>query len=248
MKRIALVFILFAVLFLLSVSSMAEEIRRIHVNGEADVKVEPNEVILSFGVETIDKDMDIAKKKNDEIVKKSIQVCLNHNIEKKYIQTENITIEPSYENYYKKENFLGYTVRNSIVVTLKDISKFEAVLTDILKSGVTNIHGINFRNTEFKKYREEARRLAILAAKEKAEKLCTELEMKLGKPIKIDEGANYNPRYRYSSEFWGGGYDRGMSQNVIQNVGGDVREYDLETLAVGKISIKANVSVEFEMK
>ena len=46
-----------------------------------------------------------------------------------------------------------------------------------------------------------------------------------------------------------GGYGRSnvMSQNVVQNIPADSDQIS-ETIALGKISIKANVTVTFELK
>ena len=51
-----------------------ERPRAITVSGEAVVKVEPDTVILTFGVETWDKDIMRAKELNQEIVKKAFAV------------------------------------------------------------------------------------------------------------------------------------------------------------------------------
>ena len=54
----------------------------------------------------------------------------------------------------------------------------------------------------------------------------------------------------YSSWWWGGwgsGQMGGMSQNVMQDVRGNSSEIS-DTIALGKLSIRAGVSVTFELK
>ena len=51
---------------LLSTPVQAEEDRTINVTGDAEVRVVPDEVILTLGVETDDMEIDVAKRKNDE--------------------------------------------------------------------------------------------------------------------------------------------------------------------------------------
>jgi uncharacterized protein YggE len=193
---------------------------KITVNGEAVVKVQPDQIIITFGIETWDKN----------------------------IQTDYLSIEPRYGDNYEKRNFIGYFVRNTFVVTLAEPDKVENLVTGVLQSGVNYIHSINFQTTEFKKYREQARELALNAAKEKAEKMAGSLGQLIGNPIQISEGYGGANWYYSSWNGWGyGSRSNYMSQNVMQNIEGGTGEIS-ETIALGKISIKANVNVVFELK
>lgn len=218
---------------------------KITVNGEAVVKVQPDQIIITFGIETWNKDIMPAKQENNEIMKKAIAVIKESGIEDKDIQTDYLSIEPRYDNNYEKKNFIGYFVRNTFVVTIAEPEKVEDLVTGVLQSGVNYIHNINFQTTEFKKYREQARELALKAAKEKAEKMAGTLDKRIGDPIQISEGyAGSNWWSSWSG--WGYGRPNLMSQNVMQNIEGGTSEIS-ETIALGKISIRANVNVTFEL-
>jgi len=225
-----------------------EEHPRITVTGEAVVRVEPDKIIVSLGIETWDADIMLAKQKNSNILKKAIAAIKELGIADKDIQTDYLSVEPRYKDEYDKEHFIGYFVRNIFAVTLSEPGKVEELVTRILQTGVQYIHGIDFQTTEFKKYREQARDLALKAAREKAEKMAGALEQSIGAPIEINENYSGSPWGYYSS--WSGwGYNRnyGMSQNVLQEVQGGGSEIS-DTIALGKISIRANVSVTFELK
>ncbi len=222
------------------------EPRLITVTGDADVKVAPDEVIITLGVETWDKDLNIAKKQNDERVKKVLNITKEFKIEPKHVQTEYINIEPRYDDYYDKRNFIGYFIKKTIVITLKDIAKFENLLGRVLESGVNYVHGIQFRTTELRKYRDQARALAIKAAKEKAIDLARELGQKIGKPHSITE--QHAGWWSWYGGWWGYGWgSRGMAQNVVQNVGGGAAG-DEAAIAPGQITVNARVSVSFELE
>jgi len=219
---------------------------KITVNGEAIVKVQPDEIIITFGIETWDKDIMVAKQKNNKIMKDAIAVIKDSGIEDKNIQTDYLSIEPRYDNSYEKKDFIGYFVRNTFVLTVTEPDNVEEIVTGVLQSGVNYIHNINFQTTEFKKYREQARELALLAAKEKAEKMAATLNMKVGDPVQINEGhGGYNWWSSWSG--WGYGRTNMMTQNVIQNIESGAGEIS-ETIALGKISIKANVNVTFVLQ
>jgi uncharacterized protein YggE len=221
---------------------------KITVNGEAVVKVQPDKIVITFGIETWDKNIMTAKQENNNIMKKAIVVIKESGIPDKDIQTDYLSIEPRYSDNYDKKNFIGYFVRNTFVVTLAEPDKVENLVTGVLQSGVNYIHSINFQTTEFKKYRDQARELALYAAKEKAEKMAGTLDQLIGDPIQISEGYGGSNWYYSSWNGWGyGSRSNYMTQNVMQNIEGGTGEIS-ETIALGKISIKANVNVVFELK
>jgi uncharacterized protein YggE len=219
--------------------------RRITVSGEAEVRVVPDEVILSLGVETWDKDMEKAKRQNDEIIAAVLALAADYGIPPEHVQTDYVGIEPRYRNgYYEPSDFIGFFVHKTVVITLRDLSQFEGLLADALEAGVNYVHGIEFRTTELRQHRDEARALAIRAAKEKAEALAGELDQKIGDPLDIQEVQNgwwsgYNA-------WWGSRWGNGMSQNVIQEVGG-VSVLADSSVAPGQINVNARVSVTFEL-
>ncbi len=230
-------------------TQMYDDRPKITVTGEAVVNVKPDKIVITFGIETWDADIMVAKQKNSDILKKAVAAIKQLGIPEKEIQTDYLAIEPRYKNEYRKEEFIGYFVRNTFVVTLAETGRVEELVTKVLQSGVGYIHGIDFQTTEFKKYREQARDLALKAAKEKAEKMAGALGQSIGSPIQINENYSGSP-WRYYSSWYGWGYGRsqgGMTQNVVQNVQDGSGEIS-DTIALGKISVRANVGVTFELK
>ena len=82
---------------------------------------------------------------------------------------------------------VGYTASQTIAITLKDLSEYEDLLTDLLDAGVEYVHGVNFETSELRKHRDEAREMAVEAAKEKATALADQLGQSLGEPAEIVE-------------------------------------------------------------
>src|SRR4030065_2385 len=242
MKKIKLTTLL-ALIVICSIRAQQFDDRpKITVNGEAVVMVQPDQIVINFGIETWDKDIMVAKQKNNEIMKRAMTVIKESGIPDKDIQTDYLSVEPRYNNNYEKKDLIGYFIRNTFVVTMSDPEKVEDLVTAVLQSGVNYIHGINFQSTEFKKYREQARELALNAAKEKAEKMAGALGQLIGDPVQINEGyGGFDWWYYNSWSGWGYGRSNVMSQNVVQNIPSSSDQIS-ETIALGKISIKANVS------
>ena len=138
--------------------------RTISVAGEAEVRVVPDEVVLTIGIETTHKDLDAAKEENDARIAQVFAVAQAHEVEAKHIQTDYVSIEPRYHDSYEKRGFIGYFVRRNVVITLRDLDRFEPLLADLLKGGANYVHGIQFRTTQLRRYRDQARDLAAEAA------------------------------------------------------------------------------------
>jgi hypothetical protein len=215
----------------------------VNVTGDAEIKIAPDEVVLILGVETSDKNMQVAKNQNDERVKRVIALTKDFGIDPRHVQTEKIRIEPRYDSSYAQRNFIGYFIYKTIVITLKDVDKFESVYSAALDSGVTHVQGIHFRTTELRKYRDQARALAIRAAQEKASALAGELGQKIGQPQSINE--EYSGWSSWYSTWWGGSMTQ--TQNVVQNAGGGTPNEE-GTFAPGQISVSARVRVTFALQ
>jgi uncharacterized protein YggE len=144
---------------------------KITVTGEAVVNVKPDRIVLSFGIETSDQAIAAARQKNADAFKKAVAAIKECGIPEKDIQTDHLSIEPRYKDGYRGGAFLGYFVSNTVAVISNSPEKLEDLVTKLLEAGVSHIHGIEFQTTEFKKHREQAREMALKAAKEKAEKM-----------------------------------------------------------------------------
>ena len=211
--------------------------RLITVTGQSEVNVVPDEVVITLGVETLDKKLSAAKTQNDASVKKILALAPQYQIEAKYVQTSQISISPRYQGgSWGGSNFIGYEVEKTIVFILKDVSKFEEFLSGVLEAGANSVQGIQFRTTELRKYKDQARAMAVKAAKEKAVAVSAELGQKIGKPHTIkEEELSY--------------YNSGLSNsyNDLRDAGQGAEQSE-GTIALGQISVKAKFTVSFELE
>jgi uncharacterized protein len=208
---------------------------QITVSGSAEMKVAPDEIHLSVGVETRSDKLDDAKRQNDDRVAKVLQFLKGQGIKEKDMQTDFMTLEPNYDSKVSRSEAAVYVVRKTIGVRLTDVTKFDGVLTGLVTNGVNHVNGIDFRTSELRKHRDAMRAMAIRAAREKADALASELGVKRGKVYSINatEGGGY------WSARGGAAY-----QNVVQNAGAAPAEAE-GTLSIGQISVTATVNVSF---
>jgi uncharacterized protein YggE len=228
-------------------SQFAQPPPQISVSGSAEIKVAPDEIRISVGVETRDTDLNTAKSQHDERMANALKFLKTSGVPDKDVQTDFISVAPEYDNDRSRIKPVVYIVRKSIEIKLTTITNLEPILTGLLNNGVNHVHNVNFRTTQLRKYRDQARAMAIRAAKEKANALCNELGVKCGKPSNIS--ANEWGGWSGSSRtHWGGREDgygfNNASQNVVQNEGGPSDSVG-DTLSVGQISVSASVNVTF---
>jgi uncharacterized protein YggE len=238
MKRIALVAFVAPLFFIASSrTTLAQDVcprqRLISVAGTAEVNVAPDEVILSLGVESRDKVLSTAKGQNDASAKKVIALASDVGIEAKDIRTSALRMNPAYSED-KTPRFLDFEVSQRIVITLKDLSKYETLMTRLLEAGITRVHGISFQVGQTRKYRDEARSKAMQAAKEKAVAMAAELGQTVGKPWEISEQDSDTPYY-------------GILANSVSN-NSERAEPQESTVAPGQVTISASVRVSFQLE
>lgn len=227
----------------------------ITVSGSADVMVVPDEVIITIGIETKDRSIVKAKEDNDRKVKIILATAKEFGIDSKNLQMDYMDICPCdvtqkyiYDSYYSSIDpaNLGYGVRKKIVVTIKDLSKFEDFLTEVVKNGVEYVQGVEFKTSELRKYKDQARELAVKAAKEKAGDMASAIGQSAGKAVSITEVEEYY--WSWYDSWYGGSYNSGsnMLANSVQNAvsaGGEPQSG--EEVAPGQIKVRAKVSADF---
>ncbi|HYM19626.1 MAG TPA: SIMPL domain-containing protein [Candidatus Kapabacteria bacterium] len=218
--------------------------RRITVSGDAEIKVVPDEVIISMAVQTNDMDIDKARSDNDTKTSAVLAMARRYGIAEKDLQTDFMSVEPKYDynNNNREQKFLGYYITKNITVTLRDISKFDKFIAEALKLGTNFVQGIDFQISKLRQYQDSARIVAIRTAKEKATALAGEVGQKIGKPITITESNQnvYGPRLARNSMRYN---NAGFSISEVSAVSSDG-----PAVAPGQLMVRASVSVVFEME
>ena len=217
----------------------------VSVSGDGQVNVVPDRVSILPGVETRNKNLDEASSQNDSLIRQVLAAARKLEVNASDIQTDFIHVDLAYQNndstvvdYYK--------VTKEVQIVLKDVSRFESLVSAVLHAGANHIYGIEFSTSELRKYRDQARALATKAAIEKANDLAAAAGMKvIGKPTSLTTysyggGSSYRDCCGYS-------YGN-MAQNVVQNQVGAGDSGAESTMALGKIAVYASVTMTFQMQ
>jgi len=242
----ALATVLFAVCALATPAAFAADEpmpRTVNTSGESVVYVRPDEACIGFGIESFADTLDKAKQQNEEASGRLLKAIKALGIEDKHVQTDTVQVQIHYkEGNHPTLGIEGYFARRQYSVTLKDVKLLEKLVDTALKNGANQLFGLEYRTSQLRKYRDQARQMAIKAAKEKAEALSTDLACKVGSPRTINEGGF---GYYGTSYQWGG--NSFNVQNSAQVAPGGGGGGDEETMPLGQIGIRANVSVTFDL-
>ena len=214
----------------------AQEVKtvpQISVSGEGKIKVTPDEAIITVAVENTGKEAAEVKKKNNEIVDKVLKLIKQRGIPTADYQTQRVNLYKNYDYNTKKYN---YVANQTISIHLKDLTKYDKLMMDLVDSGINSIRGVEFKSSKIKEFERDARKKAMVDAKQKAEDYVSVLAgQKVGKAVVISDNSYTNyPRPVYATM---------KSVDVAYE-----QMPEKETLAIGEIEIISNVSVSFVLE
>jgi len=218
----------------------------IDVNGEAVVKVVPDRVRLSLGIETRNKDLDVATAQNDSIVRRVLGTAQQFQVASGDIQTDYVHVDLAYDSH-DGTVIDYYSVTKGVDVYLREPTKFETLLKAVLHAGANHVYDIEFSTSELRKHRDQARALAVKAAIEKANNMAAAAGLHVNsKPVSISAYSYSGGSFSYGCC----GYRRNayQSQNVIQEMGVAANIPSDETVALGKIPVSASVSLRLQFE
>lgn len=226
----------FAVLLLSApVLAQCPSIRKIQVTGTAEVRTVPDQVELDLVIETFDKDPSRAKAETTRKAIAVMNVLSSLKVEARDIQSRGTSISSQFVDRGKPPS--GFSAQNSIHVTLRDISRFEELTNQAVRAGASSLGNVEFQTSKLSTLRQDARKMALAAAKKKATEMALEFGQQIGRVLTITEGgdrfseiqASYNA-FAYNA---GGGGGGGGGEGQI---------------APGVITISEEVAVEFELQ
>src|SRR5918993_4543212 len=173
----------------------------ITVTGQAEVMAVPDEVVFNLNATTVDKNLLTAQQKTDEVVRNVLDLARRYQIPATQVQTGYISLQERYSDEAATRQprvFIGYAVSKSIAIILRDVTKAESLLSEVFRTGITRINGVDFRTTQSRKLKDQARLLAVKAAHAKARAIANEIGQSIGKAYSITE-VEQRPYSSYSS-------------------------------------------------
>lgn len=222
--------------------------RSVQVSGIAVVNVMPDRVLIQLGIQSNGLTPQIVEAENSKTINQVIKGLKKLGIEEKDIVTDLYVIDPIYKNY-NTLHIKGYRINNVIAITLRDVSKVNKAISTSLQGGANEVLNVEFYLSDLRTYRDQARDLAMRAAKEKAQDLASAAGARTGCVMNINENTW---SYYNSWGHWRRDQNNLWAQNAVQNTepsgGGGGELTEAGPVNPGQISVRAEVSASFSLK
>lgn len=230
-------------------ASACDATRTINVSGTAVVNVKPDRALIKLGVQSNGRSAKEAQANNTATINKVTNALKSLGIESKDIATDWYIVEPLYEDY-DSLRIKGYRIYNIIEVTVRDVDKANDVMVAAFQAGANQVVNVDFYSSELRKYRDQAREMAMKAASEKANALAQAAGAETGCVLSINENSS---SYFNGWGWWWGRYGNNQNQyqNSVQNIApseGESPSAEDGPISTGMISIRAEVSATYSLK
>jgi uncharacterized protein len=166
----------------------------VRVIGTSEVKVVPDRAVIELGVEKQSPSASAAKQAEDAAARRILDGLRANGIAEKDIQTTYLSLQP--QSVYRKGVRISFFVAaQTLTVTVRDLSKLDALLESLIKAGGNRIDSIWYETSDLRQYRDQARDFAVKAAREKAQALARALGQEIGNAQSIEEVPEARDQY-----------------------------------------------------
>lgn len=221
----------------------------ITVNGTGDVMATPDVAKLSFSVTEESSTMAAAQKTATEKINTILDQVKKAGIDDKDIKTVNYSANPKYQwitdksscmNGYcpeGRQEITGYTVTHNIDIKVRNTEKIGDITTILTSAKVTDLQGPNFQVDDTDAIKAQARSKAIADAREKAEAMADDLDVKLGRVVSFYDNAD-------------NGYPVPMeaSSDMMMTKSATLSGAPSPSIPMGENKVTSNVSVTFRIR
>lgn len=215
--------------------AFAQEVRTISVDGTSVIKAMPDQATINISIENTAKDAKEASAKNAIVMNRIQKDILALSITKDKIKTTNYNLYPVYN---RKDNgtqeITGYNVSNQITVTVDNIDLVSTVIDTAINAGANSVNSIEFGLKDSQSFKDKALVQAINNAKRKADIIASTLGKNVTNVVNVNSNNSYIEARTFNSLMYAKSADAGI---------GGVSS----PIQAGDISVKANVSIVFEI-
>ena len=203
--------------------------RTLSVSGTGSVAAAPDLVEITVGVTTTAATAGAALAANNTRAGKVFDFLRASGVGPGDMQSTNISVSPQFRprrgNEPVEPEVIGYTVRNNVHITVRDLAGFGVVLDGIVNAGANMVQGIRFGIAERDDMEQKAMANAVRDAVARARNIADAAGIELGPVLSISAG----------------GVGPAPRQFLARAEASSV------PVAAGELTVRAQVSVVFEI-
>jgi uncharacterized protein len=264
-------------LFALGARAAESADRLVHVSGQGDVEVAPDQAVLQLTVTTVDDDLLRVRANSDKEARAILSDAKKYGALDKGFHVSSLKLSLEYNDQLRRQI---YHLQRDVTLELNDLTRLDHLLLDLLHEPNLNVKSITFTTTKWRQYNLDALKRAVADARDKAQQLAELNGLKLGKardirvssetqtPFVISvipvvgsaqhKSQHSNVRNQRDDENPFGSRGKSPAGKAFVLVAVDAPDQqgdkhdeaqpDGKPFAVGTISVTAQVEVDFEMK
>jgi uncharacterized protein YggE len=211
-----------SLLLLTAFSGFAQVSHTVQSTGTASISVTPDQAQIQVSAVTTAVSAQSAANQNATLAT-NIQAALTQALGNAgTIQTVNYSINPNYNN---QGTLTGYTVTNSIQVTLNNLALTGTIIDTATQAGATRIDSLTFSLKDNTSALTQALQAATLQAKAKADAMASSVGLKTGAFLVIQE-----------------------SGAILQPVTGSAPVAVSTPITAGQLSVTGNVTIQVQLQ
>jgi uncharacterized protein YggE len=176
--------------------------RWVEVTGEGSISAAPDFAQVTLGVTTTGKTAGDAMAANAKAANALVSLIKAEGVAPADIQTSEVSISPIFSRQAPGQEtapaISGYSVSNSVAVTVREIARLGALLDKAVGAGANAIAGISFGHNNLSDLLDKARPLAVADARRKAEIYAAAGGAKLGRLMILTEEGGFRPPVAFS--------------------------------------------------
>ena len=179
-----------------------QETGTIVVAGVGRVAVQPDVADLRLGVAVARPTVGAARTEAATTMEAILAAVRGAGVERRDIRTTLLSVQPRYDYRDNQSPVLtGYELANVVEVTIRDLARVGDVVDATLQAGATSLDSLSFRLADPQPAEREARLLAMVAARARADVLAEAAGLEIvGVSDIVEAGASPPPMPRMKAE------------------------------------------------
>jgi len=211
---------------------------KVTVAGEATTRVEPDTATLTIAVVTQSGQALTAQQENAR-KSKAVADAVKAVAASSEVKTSDYMLQPQYDYRDNKlPKIIGYTARNSVIVTMTDLQGVGAVIDAASQAGANSIGNISFALKQTSPARGQSLAEATQQAMNKANSIAQALGGRISRVVEANEASTVSQRNQAI-------YDSNAGLSMTRGAASALAETPVES---GPLDIKSNVQLIVEIE
>ncbi|MEM7218294.1 MAG: SIMPL domain-containing protein [Pseudomonadota bacterium] len=164
----------------------------IQVTGRGVLLVEPDMATVTLNVTAEDDAADALKARLDRVTEQVLKMVARLDIKRRDVTAAMININPRYRREGQRSVLDGVQGSRSIVVVLRDLDRYGALLDGALGLGINGVSGMSLDHSERARLEEDALGRAIDDAQRRARFVADQFDVRLGALLDAEVQAGYS--------------------------------------------------------